>query len=68
MQPSVDEAQLKAIFKDALREVMAEQREFIRDVVEEALEDIALAHAIQENAASPAVSREEVFQLLGDAA
>lgn len=47
MQPAVDEARLKAIFKDALREVMAEQREFIREAVKEALEDIALARAIQ---------------------
>lgn len=64
MQSSVDETQLKAIFKAALREVMAEQRDFIRDAVEEALEDIALTRAIQEGAASATVNREEVFKLL----
>lgn len=68
MQTPVDEIQLKALFKSALVEVMEERRDLIRDAVEEALEDIALARAIQEGETSETVSREEIFQLLKNAA
>lgn len=68
MQTPVDEIQLKALFKSALVEVMEERRDLIRDAVEEAIEDIALARAIQEGETSETVSREEIFQLFKNAA
>ena len=68
MQTVIDEAQLKALFKSALVEVMEERRDLIRDAVEEALEEIALARAIQAGESSETVSRDEVFQLFERAA
>ena len=67
MQTLTDEIQLKAIFKAALVEVMEERRDLIRDAVEDALEEIALARAIEEGKDSEAVSRNEVFALLESA-
>jgi hypothetical protein len=68
MQTPIDEIQLNALFKSALVEVMEERRDLIRDAVEEALEDIALARAIAEGETSASVSREEIFQLFKNAA
>lgn len=67
MQTLADETQLKAVFKAALVEVMEERRDLIRDAVEEALEEIALARAIEEGKDSETVSRDEVFALLESA-
>lgn len=67
MQTLADETQLKAIFKSALVEVMEERRDLIRDAVEEALEEIALARAIEAGKDSETVRRDEVFALLGNA-
>lgn len=66
MQTLANETQLKSIFKAALVEVMEERRDLIRDAVEEALEEIALARAIEEGATSENVTRDEVFALLGN--
>lgn len=67
MQTLADEAQLKSIFKAALVEVMEERRDLIRDAVEEALEEIALARAIEKGKNSETVSRDEVFAWLENA-
>ncbi|HEX8000671.1 MAG TPA: hypothetical protein VF528_19985 [Pyrinomonadaceae bacterium] len=62
--PTLDEAKLKDLFKSALIEVLEERRDLIRDVLEEAIEDIALAHAIEEGAGGKRVSRQDVFKVL----
>jgi hypothetical protein len=62
--PTLDEAKLKDLFKSALIEVLEERRDLIRDVLEEAIEDIALAHAIEEGAGGERVSRQDVFKVL----
>ena len=62
-----DEAKLKDLFKSALIEVLEERKDLIRELLEEAIEDIALAHAIEEGEHGERVSREEVFELLEDA-
>lgn len=67
MQTLADETQLKAVFKAALIEVMEERRDLIRDAVEEALEEIALARAIEVGKDSETASRDEVFALLESA-
>lgn len=41
-------SQLKQAVKDALHEVFMEEREFLRDVLLEAIEDLALAELILE--------------------
>ena len=60
----VDEERLKELLKAAIVEVLEERRDLVLDLFEEALEDVALARAIEEGESSLTVSREEVFQVL----
>jgi hypothetical protein len=62
--PTFDEAKLKELFKSAFIEVLEERRDLIRDVLEEAIEDIALTHAIEEGAGGARVSRQDVITLV----
>ncbi len=68
MQTTIDEQQMKSLMKAAFVEVLEERRDLLRGLMEEALEDIALAHAIEEGlaegAASGPVSHEDVFAIL----
>jgi hypothetical protein len=59
-----DEERLKDLMKAALVEALKEQRDLVREIVEEAMEDIALARAIEEGLGSAPASREEVFDIL----
>jgi len=45
-------------------EVFEERRDWLADLLSEALLDIGLGYAIQEGEQTPTVSREEVFQVL----
>jgi hypothetical protein len=60
----VDEERLKDLLKLALAEALEEHRELVLDIVEEALEDIALARAIEQGLSSAPVPRGEVFSIL----
>jgi hypothetical protein len=64
MAISAEDEKLKELMKAAVAEVLDERRDFVRELVEEALEDIALARAIEEGEASAVVSREEVMGIL----
>lgn len=64
MATSIDEAKLKDLLKSAVAEVLEERREFVKEIIEEAMEDVALARAIEEGVSTDAVSREEVFSIL----
>jgi hypothetical protein len=44
----VDEERLKELLKSALVEVLEERKDLVSDVIEEALEDVALIRAIEE--------------------
>lgn len=44
---SLENAKLKQLFKTALLEVLEERKDLLREAIEEALEDIALARAIE---------------------
>jgi hypothetical protein len=59
-----EDERLKALFKTALREVLEERKDLLRDVIEEALEDIAFARAIEAGQRTEEASRKEVFSLL----
>lgn len=59
-----DEAQLKALLKDVFTEVLDQRRDWFAALVSEAVEDIALTHAIKSGEDSEDVSREDVFKLL----
>jgi hypothetical protein len=60
----IDEEKLKSLFKAAIVEVLEERGDLFREVIEEAIEDIALARAIDEAVGGANVSREEVFEIL----
>jgi hypothetical protein len=61
--PSEDE-RLKELVKTALLEVLEERKDLLRDVVEESLEDIALARAIDAGQRTGEVDRGQVISLL----
>ena len=63
-QVLMDDAKLKALFKTALMEVLEERKDLLRDVIEETLEDIAMARAIEEGRRTEDVSRGEVLSIL----
>ncbi|MCP4164344.1 MAG: hypothetical protein GY759_00435 [Chloroflexi bacterium] len=60
-----DEARMKELFKQAVRETIEEQRDVFYDLFAEVIEDVALAAAIREGAQTEQISREKVFQALG---
>src|SRR6266850_2332003 len=60
----IDEAKLKEALKSAIVEILEERKDLVRDLLEEALEDIALARAIEEGEQSQLVTRDEVFDAL----
>jgi TRAP-type C4-dicarboxylate transport system substrate-binding protein len=64
MTTTADSAALKQLVKTAILEVFDEHRELLCDVVAEALEDVALARAIEQGMETPEATREEVFDAL----
>ena len=64
---TIDEEKLKDLLKLALIEALTEHRDLVQDIVEEAIEDIALSHAIEQGLSSKVVSRDEVLAILEDA-
>ena len=63
-QPMLEKDQLKVLMKEALIEVLQENRNLMRALFEEVLEDIAMARAIEEGAGEEMVDRREVFKVL----
>jgi hypothetical protein len=55
---------LKQTLKEALSEVLLEQRELFQDIFAEALEDLALAEAIREGLQSERVEEAEIMEIL----
>lgn len=64
MEASVSEDSLKELEKSAVVEVLEERSDLLRDVFEEAVEDLALARAIEEGESAENIIRDEVFSLL----
>lgn len=64
MEALISPEQLKELFKAALVEVLEERRDLIHDVIEEALDDVALARAMEAGETTENVSRDEGFKLL----
>jgi hypothetical protein len=65
-QINLDEDKIKQLFKTALLEVIQEQKEVFSDLLAEIIEDIALEKAIKEGEETETVSREAIFQVLGN--
>ncbi len=61
---TIDEKKLKNLLKSALVEALEEHRDLVQGIVEEAIEDIAFARAIEQGLGSGAVSRDAVFAIL----
>lgn len=59
-----DEKKLRGIVKSALADAFKENRELMQDIVEEAMEDIAVARAIEQSLEPPSVSHSKVFSIL----
>lgn len=59
-----DESRLKNVLKTALIEVLEERRALFSELFTEALEDIALIHAIKEGETTKAVSKEEIYRII----
>ena len=64
MSPSIDETKLKELLKSAVLEVLDERRDFVKQIIEEAMEEIALTRAINEGLTTETSTRDEVFSLL----
>lgn len=63
---NIDETQIKALFKEALVEVIEENQDLVSSILVDAMEDIALSRAIAEGEKSKTVTREEVFKVLSE--
>ncbi len=59
-----DEAKLKEALKAAIVEILEERKDLVREVLEEALQDVALSRAIEEGERSELVTRDEVLNAL----
>ena len=61
---AIDDRRIKQAVRDVLREKLTENPRWLRDIVAEVLEDIALVSAIREGRKGKNVSRAEVFRIL----
>jgi hypothetical protein len=61
---TADHQELKQVVKEAIREVMSEDTELLKDLMVEALEDFALLQRMEEGRQSDFVSREEIMEIL----
>lgn len=61
---NIDEIRIKALFKEALVEVIEENQDLVSSILVDTLEDIGLSHAIAEGEKSKTVAREEILALL----
>ncbi len=64
MEALIDDNKIKNLFKQAIIEAIEEKKDVVRDLFMEAMEDIALVRAIEEDESSENVSRDEIFDIL----
>lgn len=64
MEAIIETGTLKEIFKQAIMEAMEEKKDVVHDLLVDAMEDLAMIHAIQEGETTEPVSRNEVFAIL----
>jgi len=64
METQADDNKLKNLLKQALMEAHEEKKDLVRDLLMEAMEDVALIHAIQEGEDSGEADRDEIFGIL----
>lgn len=64
MEAITDSGRLKEIFKQAIIEAMEEKKDVVHDLLVDAMEDLAMIHAIQKGEKTGLTSRNEVFAIL----
>lgn len=64
MEIVTDNEKLKGLFKQAIIEVMEERRDWVHEVLIEAIEEAGLIVAIREGEKTGTVTRSEVFEIL----
>jgi hypothetical protein len=68
MELTTNQAELKKAIKAALVEVLQERQDLLYDAIERAIQDIALARAIEEGDRTELVERDKVFDIPEDRA
>lgn len=63
-QLQVEDDELKRVLKEALREVLEERKDLLREILEEAVEDFALARAIDEGRLTGKATRKQILSIL----
>ncbi|PSB06117.1 hypothetical protein C7B76_30150 [filamentous cyanobacterium CCP2] len=63
-ETALDTNQLKDLLKTAIVEILQEQKEVFTDLIIEAMEDIALAKAMEKGENTEPVSRDAIFKTL----
>ncbi len=61
---TLDETQIKELFKQAFVELLQERKDLLHELVAEVVEDLALLSAIKEGEGTATVRRDEVSQVL----
>jgi hypothetical protein len=61
---ATDEQRLKELVKSAFSEALEDNRDRVRQIVEEAIEDLMMNRAIEDGLASDPISREQIFETL----
>lgn len=64
MEAITDSGMLKEIFKQAIIEAIEEKKDVVHDLLVDAMEDMAMIHAIQQGEKTGSASRNEVFDIL----
>lgn len=67
MSTIIDEEQLKVLIKAAISEALVEERTLVKEIIEDAIEEIALARAIDEGVNGKTATRDEIFHILESA-
>jgi hypothetical protein len=65
---SIEEQKMKLLLKEALIDLLVNQQELFRDLFAEVVEEVGLIQAIKEGESSEIVSRDVIFELLGEPA
>ena len=61
---TADSSKLKEIFKQAIIEAIEEKKDVVHDLLVDAMEDLAMIHAIKEGEDSGPADRDEIFGIL----
>ncbi len=64
MQALIDDNKLKDLMKQAIIEAIEEKKDMVQELLLEALEDVAMIHAIKDGEDSGLAERDEIFGIL----